>query len=588
MIARRAPGVTDRQLQAVLDAMFPLTWSRRAGADLSKAPHIVVLDGARGDGALRREFRSPLLVLGTLVALLLTIACTNIANLLLARATARRNEMAARISLGCSRARLMRQLLTESALLAVLGGIAGVAIAYVAANVPAQFLAGHDSGPISVSLDGRIFAIVGICTAAALLVFGVFPAWYSSRVPSGLAAREGTGVLGYSGHARWTGGRLLILVQMAMSVILVMTAVMFTRNLMAIEHADPGFDRRNLVMFGLRPGTSGYDKSQLAAFYFNIEQRLGATPGVQAAGLASIRPMNVGGWWESLRLPGSKESFDVNVNGISPSYLSLYVRDLVAGRNFTQADIRSDSKVAILSVDLARKLGGNSVIGRTVEFSDGPPGVKGDSFQVVGIAPVIVATSMKDHPYVLWLPHDRKAQETTVVVRTGPPPQAILPSIRKAVADVDSNIPLVEVTTMEEQISKGLQRERMFATLCGGFGALALVLSVVGLYGVMSYSISRRRGEIGVRLALGARPRDVVAMVVREGMVLAGAGILIGVPVIFFGAKYVAKELYQMKPLEPLTFSLTLAILLASAVAAVSIPALRASGLEPSETLRQE
>jgi predicted permease len=586
LIARRAPGVTNAQLQAVLDAIFPSTWSGKIATG-SQPPHIHLVDGSSGDGALRREFRSPLLVLGALVALLLTIACTNIANLLLARATARRNEMAARVSLGCSQGRLMRQFLTESALLALLGGIASIAIAYVAANVPAQFIAVHDSSAISVSLDGRIFAIVGVCTAVAMLVFGLFPAWHSSRLPSGLAAREGTGVLGYSGHARWTGGRLLILVQMAMSVILVMTAVMFTRNLMAIEHADPGFDRRNLVMFGLRPGTSGYDKSQLAGFYFNVEQRLAATPGVEAAGLADVRPMNVGGRWESVRLTGGGDFFDVNLNGISPSYLSLYTRGLVAGRNFTQADIGSGSKVAILSEDLARRLGGNSVVGRNIEFSE-IPGVKQDPYQVIGVAPVIVATSMKDHPYVVWLPHAREAQETTVVVRTGPPPQAMLPSIRKAIEDVDRNVPLAEVTTMEEQISKGLQRERMFATLCGGFGALALLLSVVGLYGVMSYSISRRRGEIGVRLALGARPRDVLAMVLREGLVLAGAGILIGIPVIFFGAKYVAKELYQMTPLEPMTFSLTLAILLGSAVAAVSIPALRASGLEPSETLRQE
>jgi predicted permease len=587
LIARRAPGVTNAQLQSVLDAIFPATWSRPI-PDSSKALHIVLQDGASGDGSLQRAFRSPLLVLGALVALLLVIACTNIANLLLARSEARRGEMAARISLGCSRARLMRQFLTESALLAMLGGIASIAVAYVTANLPGPFLTMYNSGPITVSLDGRIFAIVGICTAAALLVFGVFPAWHTSRLPSGLAAREGTGVLGYSGHSRWTGGRLLVLLQMAMSVILVMTAVMFTRNLMAIEHTDPGFDRRNLVMFGLRPGTSGYDKSQLAGFYFNIERRLAATPGVEAVGLASVRPMNVGGWWESIRLAGGTQSSQANINGITPSYLSLYTKGLVAGRNFTWADINSASKVAILSEDLARHLGGNSVVGRSIEFTDVLPGVKPDSYQVIGIAPVIVATSMKDHPYVVWLPHKRDAQDTTVVIRTGPPPQAMLPSIRKAVADIDPNIPMVETATMEEQISKGLKRERMFATLCGAFGALALVLSVVGLYGVMSYSISRRRGEIGVRLAMGARPRDVVTMVLREGLILAAAGILIGVPVIFLGAKYVAKELYRMKPIEPVTFSLTLTILLVSAVAAVSIPALRASGLEPSETLRQE
>jgi predicted permease len=583
LIARRRPGVTNLQLQAVLDAMFPATWSRSV-ADASKTPHIRVEDGASGIGVLRREFRSPLLMLGALVALLLTIACTNIANLLLARAAARRNEMAARISLGCSRARLMRQFFTESALLATLGGFASVAIAYAAANLPGRFLTFHDSAPLSVALDGRLFGVVGICTATALLIFGVFPAWHSSRLPSGMAMREGTGVLGYSGRARWTSGRLLIVAQMAMSVILVMAAVVFARNLLSLKNSDPGFDSRNLVIFGLRPGTSGYDKSQLAGFYLNTERRLAAIPGVETVGLASDRPMDDGGWWQSIGLPGQAQLNNVNVNGITPSYLSLYTRGVVAGRNFARADLDSAAKVAILSEDLARRLGGNSVIGRVVNVGDEHP----KPYQVIGIAPVIAATSVKERPYVLWLPHDREARETTVVIRTGPPPQAMLPSIRRAVEDIDPNIPLVEVTTMEEQISKGLQRERMFATLCGGFGVLALVLSVVGLYGVMSYSISRRRGEIGVRLALGARPRDVLAMVLREGLVLAGAGILIGVPVIFLGAKYVAKELYQMKPIEPLTVALTLAILLASAVAAVSIPALRASGLEPSETLRQE
>jgi macrolide transport system ATP-binding/permease protein len=587
LVARRAPRVTTAQFQSLLDTIFPTTWSSPI-ADASKAPHIRVDDGASGNGILRREFRSPLLVLGALVTLLLIIASTNIANLLLARATARRNEMAARIALGCSQARLVRQFLTESALLALLGGAASVAIAYFIANLPGQFLTVDGSGPIAIPLDGRIFAIVGACTATALLIFGVYPAWHSACLPSAQPAREGTGVLGYSGRARWTSGRLLVIIQMAMSVILVMTAVLFARNLMVVESSDPGFDRRNLVIFDLRPGTSGYEKTRLQSFYFNVETRIAATPGVLSVGLASVRPMNVGGWWESIRLTGGTQSFDVNVNGITPSYLSVYSKQLVAGRNFTRTDVSGSAKVAILSEDLAQRLGGDSVVGRDIEFSDVRPGAKPAPYEVIGVAPVIAATSVKERPYVLWLPHDRQTQETTVVIRTAPPPRAMLPSIRAAVANIDPNLPLVEVTTMEQQISKGLQRERMFALLCGGFGALALLLSVVGLYGVMSYGISRRRGEIGLRLALGAQPRDVLLMVLREGLVLAGAGILIGVPVVFLGAKYVEKDLYRTKPLDPLTFSLTLTILLVSAIAAIGIPALRASTLAPSETLRQE
>ncbi len=587
LIARNLPGVTSAELQPVLDTIFPTTWSRQP-KDLSKVPHIRLEGGAAGIGFLRDEFSNPLLVLSALVVLLLTIACTNIANLLLARAAARRNEIATRMSLGCSQARLMRQFLTESALLAAAGGAASIAVAYLTANLLGQFLANHGSGPIAVQLDSRIFAIVGVSTAAALLIFGLFPAWHSSRLPSASSVREGAGLRGYSRRTRWTSGGILVLAQMAMSVILVMTAVLFTRNLIIVESSDPGFDRRNLVMFDLRPGTSGYDKSQLQGFYFSVEQRLAATPGVTSVGLASVRPMNIGGWWDGIHVTGGTESFNVNVNGITPGYLPLYTRQLVAGRNFTWADINSSAKVAIISEDLAQRLGGASVLGRTVESGDGPPGRKPPAYEVVGIAPVIAATSIKDRPYVLWLPHDRESRQTTVVVRTGPPPEAMVPSVRQTIAEIDSKLPLVEVATMEEQMSKGIQRERMFATLCGGFGALALILSVIGLYGVISYGVSRRRGEIGVRLALGAMPRDVLLMVLREGLILASAGVLIGIPVVFAGAKYVEKELHQMRPLDPLTFSLTLAILLTSAVVAVGIPASRASALGPSEILRQD
>jgi predicted permease len=587
LIARRAPGVRNAQLEPVLDAAFRSTWSKQP-TDLSKAPRLRLDEGAGGVGFLRREFRNPLLVLGSLVVLLLAIACTNIANLLLARATARRKEVATRISLGCSQGRLMRQFLTESGLLAALGGAASLAVAYLTANLLGKFLAARGSSPIDVQLDSRVFAIVGVSTAAALLVFGLFPAWQSSRLPSASLVREGSGLHGYSGRSRWSGGRILVLVQMAMSVILVMTAVLFTRNLVAIESSDPGFDRRNVVMFGLRPGTSGYEKSRLQSFYFDVEQRLAATPGVTGAGLALMRPMNIGGWWSSIRLPGSTESFNVSMNGITPGYLPLYTSRMVAGRNFTWADLNSSAKTAIISEDLAKRLGGASVLGRTIETGDGRPGSKPPAYEVVGIAPVIAVTSMKEHPYAVWVPHDRERPQTTVVVRTAAPPQAMLPSIRQAIAEIDSKLPLVEVATMEEQISKGIQRERMFATLCGGFGALALILSVVGLYGVISYGTSRRRGEIGVRLALGAMPRDVLLMIFREGVALAAAGILLGIPIVFLGAKYVEKELYQMKPLEPVTFAVTLGILMVSVIVAVGLPALRASSVAPVDTLRRE
>jgi predicted permease len=364
--------------------------------------------------------------------------------------------------------------------------------------------------------------------------------------------------------------------------------VIFTRNLRAIETADPGFERRNLVIFGVRPGTSGYEKARLPQFYFDLEQRLAATPGVAGAGLTWMRPMNVGGWWDTVRLESQTETSDVSLNGVTPSYLPLFAPRIVAGRNITWTDIRGEARVAVISEDLARKLGGPSVVGRTIYMADGPPGEKRPGYEIVGITPAFAATSMKERPYTMWVPFRKDGVEATVVVRTAEAPQAVLPRIRETMTGMDRNLPMVEVVTMEEQIAKVLQRERMFATLCGGFGMLAIALSVIGLYGVMAYSTSRRRSEIGLRLALGALPRDVLSMVMREGMALALAGIVLGAPVVWLGAKYAEKELFHMKVFEPASIAAALAILVAAALVAVGAPAARASGLQPSETLREQ
>lgn len=582
LIARRANGVTQAQIQPVLDTVFPATWPAQPKGP-STAPGILLDEGHRGLGFLRREFQNPLLVLGGLVALLLVMACVNIANLLLARSAARQKEIATRVSLGCSQSRLMRQFLTESALLAVFGGVASLLVAYLTANLLGQFVGGRGSFPIAVNLDLRILATVSVATAAALLLFGLYPAWQGSRLSSASWLKEASGSKGVS-HAGVKTGRVLVLAQMAMSVVLVMAAVVFTRNLLAIQTADPGFDRRGLILFGIRPGTSGYDQERLQQFYFNLERTLQETPGVTGVGLASNRPMNIGGWWDNARLENQDGKHSVSLNGVTPSYLPLYAPRMIAGRNLTWADIASEAKVAVISEDLANKLGGPNVLGGRLTLGDRDPQI----FEIVGIAPSFAPTSMKEHPHAAWLPLGKNTQEATVVLRTSQPPQTMLPAIRQAMAGIDRNLPIIDLMTMDEQIGRGLQRERMFATLCGGFGVLALVLSVVGLYGVIAYRTSRRRGEIGLRLALGATQRHVVSMVFREGAWLAIAGMLVGIPIVWFGSKYLEKELFQMKPLEPVSFSLSLSILLVAALTAVAIPAIRAAMLSPVETLRQE
>lgn len=587
LVARRAAGIEEARLEPALDTVFRASWSQPP-KNAAAAPRIRLDEGRRGLGLLGEDLRDPLLVLGGLVTLLLAIACVNIANLLLARANARQKELALRISLGCGRARLMRQFLTESALLAIMGGIAGIGIAWVTARLLGRFLAGRETIPVAVVLDGRMIAMVGTIAAAALLAFGLFPAWQASRRLDASSLKHGAGSIGALSRHEWNSGPWFVTFQMALSVILVMTAITFTRNLAAIQSTDPGFDRRNLILFNTRPGTSGYDQARLGPFYFNLEQRLQATPGVSSVGLASIRPMNIGGWWEDVRIAGQTNRFNVSVNAVTPSYLPLYTSRMVAGRNFNRADLTNPPRVAILSEDLARKMGGNSVVGRRLEMVDGPPGAKLPEYEIVGIAPAIAVTSIKERPHALWLPFAGDRPEATVVLRTSQPPQAVLPAVRQAMTEVDRNLPMVETITMEEQISGGLQRERMLATLCSGFGILALVLSVVGLYGVISYSTSRRRGEIGVRLALGARPGNVVSLILREGLGMAVSGILLGVPFLWLGAKYLKKELTRMQPLDPFSLFLALGILLLAALIAAGLPALRASTLDPAETLRQE
>jgi len=587
LLARRSRGVEDAGLQPALDVLFRATWTQ-SPKNPGAAPRISLDEGRRGLGLLRQQFRNPLLVLGGLVTLLLVIACVNIANLLMARANARQKELAMRISLGCGRVRLMRQLLTESAMLAILGGIASIGIAWATATLLGQFLVGFETVPIAFVLDWRTIAIVGAVGTAALLVFGLFPAWQASRRLDASWLKLRAGSVGVVSRQGWNSGRWFVTFQMALSLILVMAAVIFTRNLVAIQSSDPGFDRRNLILFDMRPGTSGYDKSRLPQFYFNLEQRLAATPGVFDAGLASMRPMNIGGWWETVRLAGQLNRYGVSVNAVTASYLPLYTSRMIAGRNFTRADLTSSPSVAIISEDLALKMGGNNVVGRRLAIVGGPPGRKPPEYEVVGIAPAIAATSIKERPYVLWLPFPCDTPQATVVLRTSQPAQMVLPAIRKAVKEIDNNLPMVDTTTMEEQIAKGLQRERMFATLCNGFGVLALVLSVVGLYGVISYRASQRRGEIGVRLALGARPRDVVSLILREGLGMAVLGVVLGVPFLWLGGRYLQKELTNMKALDPGSLFLGLSVLLLATLLAAGLPALRASMLDPAETLRQE
>jgi predicted permease len=582
ILARRAPGVTMAQLQPVMETIFRASWSGHV-KDAGTEPSIQLESGSRGLDFLWSDFHHPLFVIGALAALLLVIACANIMNLLLARAVARQREIAMRLALGCSRTRLMRQLMTESALLAVTGGLVSLAIGYTTANLLGRFDVEPGAVPIAVPLDAWILGAAVATTGFALLAFGLFPAWRAAKIAD--ATR-------HSGRA----GRMLIIGQMSMSVVLVLAAVIFTRNLLALRSANPGFDVHNLIMFGVRPSTSGYAPGQILGFYQTVEDRLANVPGVATVGLISRRPMGAFNWGgANVLLAGSTDTVLTEYDHVTPGFLPL-ISPLVTGRTFTWAETHGRSQVVVLSEDLARRLakhsalGERDVVGRTLEFYTGAPGEAPTPFTIIGIVPSMARTSLLDFPPTVWVPMDSVdlRPEVTIVIRTKYAPLTVAPAIRAAMHALNPDMPLVDLVTMQQQVDKGLERERMFATLCNGFGILALILSVVGLYGVMAYQTSRRRRDIGIRLALGALPRNVIVMIVRDGAVLVVIGVLAGLPIVWLGARYAQKLLTNMHALEPLSLSVATGILLAAALAAVAIPALRASKIQPMEMLRRD
>lgn len=590
-LARTNPGNTTDTLQPLLGAAFAQSWQKNREPKPGETNPILRLDdGRRGLGDLSRDFRSPLLVLGALLVMVLLIACANTANLLLARATARSKEVALRLSLGCTQSRLLRQFLTESAILATLSALASIVVAYATAKGLAQFISNRDnSAPLPLTIDLPMLASVALISMLTLFLFGLFPAWRASRVDTNSALKEGSGSLGSAARRWWTPGRLLIVGQMGFAIILVAAAVLFTENLRNLSSQDTGFDRGNILVFGLRPGTSGYNKDTLPPFYDKLERTLASAPGVESASLATIRPMNQGGWWGNIQEVGKDKKFDVAINAITPTYLPIFAGKLKAGRNFTAADMAPKApKVAIISEDLARQLDPNTFpIGRKIRHGD-DPSPKAESMEIIGVAPAFAFNSMKERPHLLWLPFETQKEEATVVLRTKANPSALLPSIREIMRQLDPNLPLADPFTMEELVARNLKRERMFATLCGSFGILALLLSVIGLYGVMSYNASRRRNEIGVRLALGAVPRNVIWMVLKEAIGLTTLGLILGAPAIYYGSKFLEKELFELKPLNPILIGISLLLLASSATIAAWLPARRAAALDPATALRQE
>ena len=569
VLVRRTAGVSEDELRAALTPAYVASWAARPKS-VEATPQLRISEASRGLGAMRRRFGDPVWTLLGLVSLVLLIACANIANLLLARSVEREKEAAMRISLGCGEGRLLRQFFTESLLLAGIGGALSIGVAAGLSALMVSLIPGAEGLTLSPETDPRALLGAGLVTLGTAVVFGLFPAWRTARVGTAPALKEGLTL----SRARWTPARLLVIAQVALGVLLVTAAVVFTTRLNELAGKETGFERGHVLLFDLRPGEVGYEGDRLRQFWVALEERLGALGGVDKVGLAQTRPMLGGGHWDEVRAAGGKEVGAALHHG-TPDFMGALGVPLLSGRVARP----QEKGVLVLGENLARELGVG--LGSLVELSR-------EKYMVIGIARTAQYSNMQEAHRVVYLPFSYERDSGTVVVRTAVAPMAVLGAVRETVSALDKSLPMVDVYTMEQQISRTLQRERLFAWLCGSFGVLALVLCAVGLYGLMSHTTARRTGEIGIRMALGATRGVVMRQVLREGLGLALAGLVLGLPLAAYVARVATLQKILPEGAAPYwTLGVALGVLAISAVLAVLGPALRASSIEPMAALRR-
>jgi predicted permease len=591
VMGRMKPGASENTLRAALDvelaAAVHSTMTVKAGESI---PRMVLVDGSRGlrqmDGA-----RQPVTVLWVLVGMVLLLACANIANLLLARGAQRTREMSVRLALGAGRARVMRQMLTESLLLAVLGGVGGLLLAYLGRNALIELMApSWEQLTFEIHFDWSVFVFAVAVTLVTGILFGLAPAWSAARAEVGSSLKESAQTA--TRRRKGLGSKALVGFQIALSTLLVITAGLFLRTVVGLDSIDTGFKTDHLLLAAIDPPARRYPSGKDVALHQRIEQAMAAVPGVEA-----VSPMsNVwlsGGTTTAPFVTEAEIGNPEKANGERPnqvgnSFFQTMGIPIIAGRGFGPEDTVTSTKVAVINQSLARtRFPLGNPIGQ--RFKNG--GADAPWIQVVGIcADTRYSTLREDPPPQFFMPY---AQQKAVgglnyAIRTRMKPAAITPTLRRAVAQIDPDLPLLEVRTQQQQINQTMGAERLLAELTAGFGVLALALACVGIYGIMAYSVANRRNEIGIRLALGAQPAQVRGMILRESAWLAVGGIVAGLAAALLLTRAVKAMLYGIQPYDPVTLTAGVLLLLTVALAASWIPARRAAGVQPMEALRHE
>ena len=601
VFGRLKPAMTLEQARAGLQPLFhqDLEWEVQQ-KEFAHAEPIVkerflrmwldLLPAAKGRSNFRQQYSNPLLVLMSIVALVLLIACANVANLLIARATARQKEIAVRLALGAGRDRIISQLLIESLILAIAGGIAGLALAVWIVRTLINFLPpGNTPLTISSTPDWRILAFnLGISLVTGI-IFGLVPALQATRPNLAPTLKDEVGSIVSGGSVRLR--KALVAAQVTLSLLLLIGAGLFIRSLRNLKDLDPGFRTANLLTFAVDPSSNGYPRERSLDFYRRLKESLDAIPGVESSSLAVVPVLENNEWdnWVSIEnfTPKPGETIDPHVNFIFPDYFKTLNVPILAGRDFRVTDASGAPKVAIVNEKFARQYLGGNALGRHIGFG-GDPGTKLD-IEIVGVVRDSKYESMRDEmPVEVFTPYLQReyTNSMSVYLRTAREPEQVFSIVRQTVNSIDSNVPIYRIKTLEKQLDNSLVIERLVASLSSAFGLLATLLAAIGLYGVMAYSVARRTREIGIRMALGAAAGDVVWLVMKEVLILVVIGIGVALPLAFGLTGLVKAQLYGITPNDPLSIALATIGIAAVALTAGYVPARRATSVDPMRALR--
>jgi predicted permease len=594
IVGRLKPGGTMAQAQAATNLVFRNEMLHGAKPLLKEIdePQLALLPAQKGLVGFRQFYDKPIYILTVAVGIVLLIACANIAALLLARATAREKEMAVRLALGAGRARIIRQLLTESLLLSSAGAALGIVLADWSAQALAAFISKNAYSTLFIDTrpDARILAFtLGIALLTGIL-FGIAPAFRGSRINVGpalkesAASSEATKVPG----RRFGLGSALIVAQVALSVVVLTGAGLLVRTLANLRNIDPGFDTHNVLLFGINPKLAGYNNDRIQTLYSELQTRLASIPGVITASYSSDTLLSAGQWTSGVHIEGQPEKTTVETDmlAVGASFFETMRLPLLNGRTFAPSDLRSTQAVAIVNQTFVRRfLEGRNPIGLHLGGTT-PSGNKVEREIVGVVADAKYDDLRKPLEPTAYIP--LQEGEAYFALRTSTKPEALIPEVRRIVGALDDNLPLFDMRTQTQTIDRLLFNERLVAKLSSLFGALALILACVGLYGLLSYEVARRTREIGIRTALGAQRREIFRLVLIQGLILAMVGALVGIGAAIGVTRYLGSLLYGIRATDPATFVIIAFLLIAVALLACYIPSRRATRIDPLVALRYE